>query len=435
MVDALVSAGRWGEEMKILAVDSTTEGQKLLAERIESLDPADLEILDISVNLAGLDSFDRHLPDFAVLLLGPGLSHKAPSIVQQAKQSVPDIQILLIVTPQEYADGAFRLTHNLQLRKVLPDNCPIYDLLQELVTIDGELRAKGRVRAGQIVLVTQAKGGMGSTTLCAALAEVCSVRRKRALLWDLDIETKDLSRALTAREARRRVIEGWVDGSAPLTKRNFLDALVPLSEWVSLLRPPATLAAAFDLMNHPDGAGLVGRMTEFASLTHDAVIIDAGGHLGPGIGVLLRAAQRVLVMVDDSVLGLTAAFEYISLLLAILDTESKIRLVGAGTRTVMGEVVATLRTQGLQACCDAWIAGQLPFDRAAETWPGMGKTLYSAGQKRTRRALEEIAENLGVIGWREDAALEETNGRQQDAALGAAVSGSRAAMRPQPAEA
>ncbi len=93
----------------------------------------------------------------------------------------------MFASERDYLEGAFRLTRTLRIRKVLPETCSMFDLLQELVAIDGEFRASGRVQAGTLVAFAQAKGGVGATSICAALGELCSVRQRKTLLWDLDI--------------------------------------------------------------------------------------------------------------------------------------------------------------------------------------------------------------------------------------------------------
>ena len=384
--------------MKILAVDVTTERQRRLAERIEALGDADLELLDVSVNLSGVETFEERMSDCDVLLFGAGAANKIGGLVRRAKEASPDVYILLVVADQDYERGAFRLTHGRQVRKVLRENGEIFDLLQELVAIDGELRASGRVRAGRAVLFSQAKGGVGTTTICAALGEVCSMQRRRTLLWDLDIETKDLTRALTAHGDQHRVVEGWLQGTSPLTKAGFLEALLPISEHVSLLRPPASIGACLDLLTHPEALPIVQRLLHFARITHDAVIIDAGTRLGPAVALLMRESDRVVVVLDDSVLGLTAAHEYLKSLLPILDGDRVLQLLGSGVARPMTQIASMLAEQGLGLGDHVWSLAPIPFDGGADAWPGVGKTLHSVGRKAVRQALEADAAALALLG-------------------------------------
>jgi hypothetical protein len=46
---------------------------------------------------------------------------------------------------------------------------------------------------------------------------------------------------------------------------------------------------------------------------------------------------------------------------------------------------------------EAWSLPIMPFDSAASTWPGSGKTLYELGKRQTRVALEEIATRIALV--------------------------------------
>jgi cellulose biosynthesis protein BcsQ len=383
--------------LKILVVDQTAEGQSRVANHLKGFDPQDLESLDVNLSLAGKSEYLDRIGDAEVLILGSGLGANAQGMARHVKELRPKLQIIIIATDEEYAAGAFRATRLAGARKVLPESSSAYDLLQELVGIQGELRAAGSVRSGRVVVVTQAKGGVGATSICAALGELCSTRCKKTLLWDLDLESKDLSRGLTAQGPQDEVVESWVDGSRPISGESFRSAVIPMSEFVTLLRPPRNLAAAMDLVGHPDSVPIVQRILELAQFSYDNVIIDAAGRLSPATGVLMRLADQVLVVVDDSVLGLTAAHSFISDLLPILPTAEAVRVLCSGIRGQVTDVAVTLREYGLTLPSRAWELPAVPFDRAAECWPGAGKSLYSIGRRATRRVLEKTAVKLGLI--------------------------------------
>ena len=84
--------------MRILVVDNSTESQSLLAGRIESLDPADLESLDITIRLAGEHTYLDRLIETDVLILGPQLGDAAQSMARHAKDANPNLQVILFVT-------------------------------------------------------------------------------------------------------------------------------------------------------------------------------------------------------------------------------------------------------------------------------------------------------------------------------------------------
>ncbi|NDC38536.1 MAG: ParA family protein, partial [Proteobacteria bacterium] len=244
-----------------------------------------------------------------------------------------------------------------------------------------------------------AKGGVGATSVTAALAEVCSVFHRRTMLWDLDVETRDLSRSLTVNGVEAKVVSAWVNGSREISRESLRDALIPISSDVSVLMPPDRMAESMDLVCHTDGMAIVQRITELSRVLFDTVIVDTGGRMGPAAGTLLRAADVVLFVIDDTVLGLTAVDLYLTFVKTLVGgTERLVFLINpySGTGLQPDQIAAELEPAH-NLGDSPWRLPMMPHDPRAEGWPGTGRTLYSMGQKQTRVALERIARELGLI--------------------------------------
>lgn len=385
--------------MRLLIVDKTAEGQAICARRIEAFSQSDVEMLDLRVKLVLDKDYASQIREADVLLLGSGLGEDGPPIARAANAQMPWLHTIMYVTEEAYSGGAFRTAHAAGVRKVLPDSASPLDLLQELVAIYSEFRKEGRIREGRIVFVTHAKGGTGATSLCAALAEVCSVHRRRTLLWDLDVETRDLCRSLTVNGAEAKVVSSWINGSREISRDSICDALIPVSQDVSVLMPPDSMAEAMDLVCHTDGMTLCTRVLELARVMHDVILIDSGGRMGPATGALMRASDEVLIVIDDTVLGLTALDLYLSYVKALVVDTDRISFVVngySGSLLAVPQIEAELEpVHGLGP--RPWRLPPVPVDPKASLWPGSGRTLYSMGQKSTRATLEEVAAELGLI--------------------------------------
>jgi len=385
--------------MKLLIVDVTTEAQAFCAKRIELFTKSDIEMLDLKVKLVSDRDFLERVSEADVVVLGAGLGEQATVVARQAKAAAPWIQIILFVSDSTYGGGAFRAAHSIGVRKVFPDSAGPLDLLQELVAINADFKKEGRAREGRVVAVTHAKGGVGATSIAAALGEVCSVYGKRTLLWDLDVETRDLSRSLTVNGAEAKIVSSWVNGSQEITRESMKEASIPISEDVSVLMPPDRMAESMDLVCHTDGMGLVQRIVDRARLMNDVVIVDTGGRMGPATGGLLRAADVVLIVIDDTILGLTAVDLYLTFVKALVgSTDRIVFLVNPYSGDLLGlpQIKAELEpVHGLGEL--PWRLPPIPNDPKAAIWPGSGRTLYSKGQKATREALEEVAREIGII--------------------------------------
>lgn len=385
--------------MRVLIVDSTAEGQALCARRIESFNQSDVEMLDLRVKLVLDKDCQSQIHDADVLILGSGLGESAAQLARAALNQMPWLHIVMFVTDEAYSSGAFRTAHAAGVRKVLPDDASPLDLLQELVAIYAEFRREGRIREARIVLVTHAKGGTGATSICAALAEVCSVYRRRTLLWDLDVETRDLCRSLTVNGAEAKVVSSWVNGSREISRDSICDALIPVSQDVSVLMPPDSMAEAMDMVCHTDGMAICTRILELARVMHDVILIDTGGRIGPATGALMRAADEVLVVIDDTVLGLTALDLFLSYVKALVVGSERISFVVngySGSLLAVPQIEAELEPVH-HLGPRPWRLPPVPVDPKASLWPGSGRTLYSMGQKATRATLEEVAAQLSLV--------------------------------------
>ncbi len=385
--------------MRLLIVDKSAEGQALLARRIEAFNRSDVEMLDLRVKLVLDRDYSNQLHDADVLLLGSGLGDSATAIARSALSQMPWLHVVMFVTEEAYSGGAFRAAHAAGVRKVLPDGASPLDLLQELVAIYAEFRREGRTREGRVICVTHAKGGTGATSICGALAEVCSVYRRRTMLWDLDVETRDLCRSLTVNGSEAKVVSSWVNGSREISRDSICDALIPISQDVSVLMPPDSMAEAMDLVCHTDGIAICQRIIDLARVMHDVIIIDTAGRIGPATGALMRAADELLIVIDDTVLGLTALDLFLTYAKTLVVGPDRISFVVngySGSLLALPQIEAELEPVH-KFGERPWRLPPVPVDPKASLWPGSGKTLYSMGQKSCRAALEEIAEGLQLV--------------------------------------
>lgn len=385
--------------MKLLIVDSSTEAQAICAKRVEAFSQSDKEMLDLKVKLVGERDFIERLTEADVLVLGSGLGERGTILARQAMTAVPWIHIVMFVTDEIYGGGAFRAAHSAGVRKVFPDSASPLDFLQELVAIHAEFRREGRTREGRVVAVTHAKGGVGATSIAAALTEVCSVYHRRTMLWDLDVETRDLSRSLTVNGVEAKVVSAWVNGTRDISRESLTDALIPISSDVSVLMPPDRMAESMDLVCHTDGAGIVHRILELARVMYDVIIVDTAGRMGPATGMILKNADVVLIVIDDTILGLTAVDLYLTFVKTLVGgTDRIVFLVNPYSGALLGVPQIAAELEPAHNLGEApWRLPPVPNDPKAALWPGSGRTLYSMGQKSTRVVLEKIARELGLI--------------------------------------
>ena len=386
--------------MKLLIVDKTTEAQARCAKRIESFSRGDLEMLDLKVKLVSDKDFADRAADADVVVIGSGMGEAGLALAHQANALSPRPQLIMFVTDDAYGGGAFRLAHSAGVRKVFPEGGSPLDFLQELVAINTEFRREGRTHEGKVVVVAHAKGGVGATSVAAALADVCGQFGRRTLLWDLDVETRDLSRALKVSGDEARVVSGWVSGEQEINRDTLRTAVIPISNDVAVLTTPDRLAESMDLVCHTESMAIAQRIAEVARADNDVVIIDTAGRLGPATGALIRNADIVLVVIDDSVLGVTAVDLFLSFVKSVVGSPERICFLvnpAAGAISSVEQIAAELEPAH-RLGDRPWRMAPLPRDTKGALWPGSGKTLYSMGGKAIRHTFEVAAKELGLLG-------------------------------------
>lgn len=385
--------------MNLLIVDNCAEAQSKVVRRIESFSSKDVEMLDIRIKLALDTEFVEQVFGADVLILGSSLGEAAPQIARSATAAKNNIHIIMFVTEDYYSGGAFREAHSAGVRKVFSDSAQSLDLLQELVSVFSEFRREGKVRKGRLVCVTHAKGGTGATTICAALAEVCSIHQKRTLLWDLDVETRDLCRALTVSGDEALIVNEWVAGTLEVSRDTLSRAVVAVSDEVSVLMPPTTLRDSLDLVCHTDGMALCEQIIDVARVVNDVIIVDTAGKLSPATAALLRMADEVLVVIDDTILGLTALDLFLTYAKSLVYSPDRITFLVngySGSFLAVPQIEAELEPVH-HLGPKPWRLPPVPVDPGAASWPGSGRGFFRLGQQETRASLEEIAAGLELV--------------------------------------
>jgi len=382
--------------MHIIVVESTTTAQAATARKLDSIDRIDRDTLDLSIGLADEESVFGRLDACDVIIVGASVGMRSLAVAKRAKDAAPHLEIIILVPAVEYAAGAFRSALSCGIRRVFSDAAPTLDLVQELMSIHEEFRSAGKVRRSRVIAVVQAKGGLGATSTCAALASVCGAHGQSTILWDLDIETRDLCRALTVDGVQASVVTKMVQGDVEISRETLRQALMRVSDRVSILPPPDHVAACVDLVGGVDSLDLIHAFLNTARLTHDTIIVDLGGRMGPAAAAILRHADVVLVAVDDSLLGLSAARFFLPTLQSVIRSPESIYFLCSGISISKAELAEHLEVTSSFAA-ETWSLPVIPFDSAASKWPGSGKTLYELGKRHTRLVFEEIAEALALI--------------------------------------
>lgn len=386
--------------MKVLIINKTIESQKETAEKFEEFPTKEKEALNLTIKLAGEADYASQAESCDVAILGAELEDRAANIAYYIHNNFPWIPTLMFVDEEAYSGGAFRTACAAGVRKVLSEGAPAMDLLQELVVISNEFQRSGKTTLGEIIAITSPKGGSGTTTFAAALADLCSLGGKKTLLWDMDMESRDLSRALCLEEQGAAAVNSWVrrtlSDSTVLTKEDLEQGLLPASENASVLPAPTGIAEATDMGCHIDGIKIVERVLEIARSSHDLIIIDLATTFGPAAGAILKIADRIIALSSGTALSISAMESFLAKVEQARGNQRGVYILSTDQRTTPKEMIEALGAD-YGFATDALSLPSLSYDAAADNWAGSGQTLYSKGSQKTRRTLEQIALALEIV--------------------------------------
>lgn len=382
--------------MRILVVEHTAQIEEFCGRTVDLFAVEDLDKLDVHVQLSGLPDYLEYVSSSDVILLGPGLSIKAPEIARNATLVKPSVRILMFVAPHHNCGITYRAAQFSGVRTIFLEATSALDLLEELYAINARLARESRTRQAKVIAVTQVSGGIGATTFSASLGEGLASKGKRTLLWDLDIETRDLSRFLGALDGKENPFDAWITNDLTLDASSLTRAIRIIQNNLELLTPPYGLAECLDLVCHIDGIAITREIMSLACAEYDAMIIDLNGRLGPSIGHILRLADHILVGVDDSPQSVGAIDLYLDQLRMLCGDLDRVSFICYGQSTRLNQIALELENKKKLGEW-RWRLPPIPLDVTANTWSGSGKTTYALGDRSMRLVIDTIAQELGLI--------------------------------------
>jgi cellulose biosynthesis protein BcsQ len=155
-----------------------------------------------------------------------------------------------------------------------------------------------------------------------------------------------------------------------------------------------------DLVCHADGMEIAQRVAELSKVLFDVIIVDTAGRMGPAVGGLLRSADVVLIVTDESELALTATDLLLSSIQSLVGGTEKIKfLIRASSDAPVNFKQIAAELDSIDELSEsAWSLPAVPYDPKVSDWPGSGNTLYSVGNEELTRVFKDICAKLGLVG-------------------------------------
>ena len=386
--------------ISIVVVDRQAESRARLVEEISRYLQIQVKDLDLipRVNIVPLSRQElkfHSAPDLCVI--GPGLIEHDAADLANIRKLFPSAAILA-----RSRGGIDDLAFVEQLARmgvddVLSDQTSPQEFLKKLILL---ARRVSQHKAGTLILVDAGKGGVGVTSVVAALGESLSRGGHKTALIDFDFDTQDLSRFLQARPFINENLQLLFDQSRPVTQEFVEHCLFPVWEDEPLLRcmPPVSDSEALFDSRSTYPRTLIS-ILEIVDSLNQFVVVDAGCARGAFLKTLYRLADAVVFVVNNDPATLYASVDRLKQLQGLMAPDAKLVLAsnaqlksGVPESLIRGEFSRMVGGRGKEVDVVS-----LPYCRAGARWPGSGATMTSQGREGLRRGINSLLAALGVV--------------------------------------
>ncbi len=283
----------------------STHSKQSLRLLISSRDAAALHHLeDISQRASGLQVSTRlvsnghtdplygleQLPDFLLLRVSHLWREELAALLQRPAHERPP---LLVCGPLNEHEG-MRLAMQAGARDFLPEPVAAEELLAALSRMVKETRGSGS-SGGKLLAVINAKGGSGATLLACNLAHQLSAKGGDTLLLDLDLQFGSVAHYLDVQPNHSHVeVLQQIDGMDSVALRGFC------SHFSSTLH---VLGGRENELCLPMDVRLeqLEALLHLARSSYDWVVVDLPRQIDHLTGITLEQADRVFIVVQQSI--------------------------------------------------------------------------------------------------------------------------------------
>ncbi|AOE84482.1 AAA family ATPase [Pseudomonas sp. TCU-HL1] len=245
----------------------------------------------------------EQMPDFLLLRVSHLWREELAALLQRPAQERPP---LLVCGPLNERDG-IRLAMQAGARDFLPEPVAEEELRAALGRMLVESRSGGST-GGKLIAVMNAKGGSGATLLACNLAQQLSAAGKGTLLLDLDLQFGSVSHYLDVRAFHSHLdVLQQVDELDGVALRGFCSHFSP--ELHVLGGRSSELCLSQDVRLEQ-----LESLLRLARTTYDWVVVDLPRQIDHITGVTLEQADRVYIVVQQSLSHLKDATRLVRIL-------------------------------------------------------------------------------------------------------------------------
>jgi MinD-like ATPase involved in chromosome partitioning or flagellar assembly len=392
--------------MQLVVVDTSPPMRAALLGRVqEASRQAGLQrIAVIEVDPLNLDGVNWSATIGCFIGSGCGTMLKDLLAKLQAAQSV--CPVALVLDLETYASDAVAI-HKILGREVIAET----DLTQMAnFIVDCERDASGRpsgVRTRHIIGVTQLKGGVGGTSLTAALGVCWSMAGKTVALLDFDDVSPQLTEWAGIPHAQR-ILTGELLRSGEVTIDRLRDFVHPIEGFdgqLVAIGQPLQYSEAFHFRAYvmegaPSASEFVTSVLSLLSTEYDVVLIDLGRSWGVSTFAALPWCEKVLFVMDDDGITVRRSLDSLSRLKQESGDPEEFNLNKwvvalnkvTGRRLSESDIAVAIEQAELLPKSTPIVT--IPYTERGRQWGASGTSMYTLSEARVRAAFDNLAEIL-----------------------------------------
>ena len=385
----------------VVILDLTAESrQRILANLNELLhgEVAGSEALPrINLRAVSMSEIKYQQTHPTILIVGPELIENELTELAALRALFLETAILGLLPARSRSIQLIEQVSRMGADDLLHENSTPSDFLEKLIF--AARRASTKQVGGKLLIVDSAKGGLGTTSITAALGECLVANGKRVCLVDLDFQSQDLSRFLGAKPYINENLQSLLAGGR-ITSDDFVrQCLVSLAsegDSFACLPPPPETESLYD--SRSSITRTIVSVLEILDTLYDYVIVDSGAARGVMLKALYQHADQVFFLVSNDPASLFPSRDRLLKLSSEISPNARVRVIENGSQRgglpnkfLRAEFTKALKTRNVE-----W-GGIIGFDKNGSRWPGSAATLYSHSSQTTVHAIEQVLIASGLI--------------------------------------
>lgn len=391
--------------MRVLVLDNDPESRGLLFSRLEeALRQAEIRRAElVEGNFESLGRLIAQEPPH-IAFLGPGCYQQLEDSLARFRAVFPRVPVALVLGNEIYAAEAVELRRILSVR-IMPV-ADIAQMAQFILDCDGP-SATGVHRSRGVISVMQLKGGVGASTIAAALAACWARNDMSVALVDFDDLNPHLTSWANVPTPMRKATAAMLkSGDVPRYRtRELVHQHPSYGGQLGVVGQPESYSDAFHMKadvieGAASSAVYVNSVLSALKDEFDVVVVDAGRSWGVGTFSLLPESERVVMIVDNDPLSLDRTLANFMRLYRESDDAAEFDLAKwsfvlnrfASTGVQLKDVVDAV--ENLELFPETVDLFPVPYVASAAHWSATDSTLFELADESAQGILRDLAYSL-----------------------------------------